>query len=265
MDEKYSQLRKFLGRYKKIAIAFSGGVDSSLLLYAAAKLDGLEVVAVTAVSELVPEWEIRAAKNLAAQLNVTHILVEPDPLAENLVRSNPPERCYYCKKIIIAAINQALLNENVDAIIEGSNLDDGSDYRPGSKAVKEAGLVSPFIECGFSKDDIRRVSEELGVTGWERPSCACLASRIPYGTELDAHLLKKIEKAEEALAAVGYAGARLRAHGDIGRLEVAPQMIEQAAQDHYSLSAIIKAAGFKYAALDLQGYRTGSLNEALNK
>lgn len=261
--EKYRRLLEFCANYKSVAIAFSGGVDSSLLLYAASQVDGLEVVAVTAVSDLVPAWEIAYAREFAKAHGVKHIEIHPEPLVELMVRSNPPERCYHCKKLIISEINKAISEYNVEAVFEGSNLDDKGDYRPGAQAVKEAGLVSPFLECGFSKADIREVSCYLGLKGWDRPSCACLASRIPYGTELCPDLLKRVEKAEVKLAALGFNGSRVRVHGDVARIEVPAEKILSAAKEHKQIQHIIIECGFTYAALDLNGYTTGSMNKNL--
>jgi len=188
--------------------------------------------------------------------------VQADVLAIGDVRENPPDRCYHCKHMIFTTLKRIAREEGLAAVCDGTNLDDHSDYRPGRKALKELGIVSPFEDCGFHKGDIRRISKIMGLPTWNLPAAACLASRIPHGDELSDAKLRQVERAEIALADMGYTAFRVRHHGDVARIELAPEQIVAAAADRERISKALHDCGYRYIALDVDGYRTGSLNPA---
>lgn len=265
LAEKYECLRALLAGLGRVAVAYSGGVDSSLLSFIATRELGGGAVALTADSVLTPPWEMVFAREFAAAHSIRHILIPLAPLAVEGVRENSPRRCYFCKQAVIAGLNSAAAGLGIETIVEGSNADDDNDYRPGYQAVREAGWRSPLKECGFRKSEVRALSRELGLQGADRPSCACLASRIPYDTELTEELLGRVAASEQELHALGFVGARVRIHGDIARIELAPADIARAAAGDMrgEITSRLRAQGFAYVTLDLLGYRTGSLNEGL--
>lgn len=245
-------------------VAFSGGVDSTLLLAACRVALGDRVLAVTALSETYPREEALAAERLAALLGVSHRVVESEELDLPEFRANPPDRCYYCKRELFSRLRRLALQVGMDHVCDGTNLDDRHDHRPGSRAAAELGVRSPLQEAGLGKTDIRALSRWLGLPTWDKPAYACLSSRFPYGTAITRERVARIGQAETELRALGLAQLRLRHHGDVGRLEVPPEDFERLmkAGTREAAAAIIKAAGFTYAAFDLEGYRTGSMNEA---
>lgn len=268
LEEKKAKLEAILHGYGKVAVAFSGGVDSAFLLTTAAKTLGPEaVLAVTAQAPNFPKDEDQYATHLCQELQVRQELVPVALLEVKEFVDNQPERCYYCKKALLRGIAEAATEWNFPVIADGGNVDDLGDYRPGLKAVREAGVVSPLAEAGFTKAEIRTSLKDLGIAIWDKPAAACLASRIPYGTPIDASLLQRVEEAETFLAKLGFIGVRVRHHGDLARIEVR-------AQDRFRLfepsvceqvDARLRDLGYRYVTVDLRGYRTGSLNEALEK
>ena len=265
LTEKHERLRALLAGRGRVAVAYSGGVDSSLLAFVASRELGEGAVALTADSVLTPPWEVDFARRFTAAHGIRHVLIPLLPLAVEGVRENSPRRCYFCKQAVIVALNSRAVELGVSAIVEGSNADDDNDYRPGYQAVCEAGWRSPLKECGFRKSEVRLLSRELGLQGADRPSCACLASRIPYGTELTEALLGRVAASEQDLHSLGFDGARVRIHGDIARIELAPADIVRAVDGDMrgEITCRLRALGFAYVTLDLLGYRTGSLNEGL--
>ncbi|MGE5509097.1 MAG: ATP-dependent sacrificial sulfur transferase LarE [Chitinophagales bacterium] len=264
LANKWDRLKGILIPLGKVAVSFSGGVDSTLLLLAVREALGPEqVLAVTARSHTLPDRELARARATAAELGVPHLELEIDELADPEFRQNPPDRCYHCKKTRLREMAKEAAARGFFTIVEGTNRDDLSDYRPGLKATEEAGARSPLLEAGLSKADIRELSRAFGLAGWDRPAAACLASRIPYGEEITPARLQMVEEAEDYLADLGFAPVRVRHHGDLARLEVAPadrgRLLEQADTVHERLTGL----GFKFVALDLAGYRTGSLNRTL--
>jgi uncharacterized protein len=217
-------------------------------------------MAVTVRSAFMADEEICRAAKLAAQIGIRHRVVAADVLGEANVRENPPERCYHCKRMIFEMLTRIASEEGLAVVCDGTNLDDHSDYRPGRRALKDLGVVSPFEDCGFRKADIRRLSKEMGLPTWGLPAAACLASRVPHGEELTEATLRQIERAEVAVAELGYAGFRVRHHGNLARLELASDDIPRAARESGALADALHACGYRYVALDLDGYRTGSLN-----
>jgi uncharacterized protein len=263
---KLARLKKIVARCGGALVAFSGGVDSTFLLSVARDVLGAKLLAVTVAFPAVPAAEVRAAKALARSLKVRHLIINADDvIGMEPFHANPPDRCYYCKTAILSkllAVAQAL---GFPCILEASNKDDVKDYRPGHKAVKELGAKSPLIEAGLTKADIRALSKRRGLPTWNKPSAACLASRIPYGETITREKLGRIEKGEAYLAGLGFGAVRLRHHGALARIEVPgseiPRLLRGGVRS--KVVAKMKSLGFRYITFDLEGYRSGSMNEAL--
>ena len=264
-DEKYEKLTSHLRRLGRVAVAFSGGVDSSFLLAAATETLGAgNTVGITVDSPALPRHELEDAVNLAARIGARHIILE-SPDIEDEVRKNPADRCYHCKKFEFGSILEEASRLGFPHVLDGSNADDTGDYRPGMKAVKELAVVSPLLEAGLTKNDIRELSREMGLPTWDKPAYACLYSRIPYGQEIKIEDLFRIEQSEKFLIKKGFRTSRVRCHGDIARIEVgrgeSAKLMEEPLRSE--LIAALKECGFRYVTLDLEGYRTGSMNEVL--
>ncbi len=259
LHNKLDILKKYLSNFNKIAIAFSGGIDSTFLLKVAHEIFGEETLAITINSPLNPIRELEAAIDFTNQNKINHKIINFDPFEIEGFKTNPTNRCYICKKSIFEKIMSEVEGHE---ILEGSNLDDEKDYRPGRAAINELGIKSPLKEALLTKEDIRKLSKEMGLQVWNKPSFSCLATRFPYNTLITEEMLLNIEKAEQFLIENDFNQVRLRHHDDIARIEICeedfPKMLEN--KRYEKINAYIKHLGYKYVTFDLAGYRTGSMN-----
>ena len=262
---KLDALKDNLRELGSLAVGFSGGVDSTFLLFMAHEVLGDWAIAVTEVDSGVPERERGEAKAFCEEHGIRHFVCDADPLGEEHYRYNSPDRCYYCKKRIFTEIARIARENGITHVAEGSNTDDLGDYRPGLKAVEELGVKSPLREAGLTKADIRAISKVLGLPTWDKPSYACLASRFVYGEEITQEKLRMIDLAEQFLIDRGFPEERVRIHGRLARIEVTPRDIPRLAADGIREEVVkrFRELGFMYVTLDLQGYRVGSMNEML--
>jgi uncharacterized protein len=264
---KYDKLKEYLASLGSAVIAFSGGVDSAFLLFAASEALGENAAAVTVSSVFTPAREIAEAREFCGRYGIRGEIIRAEPLEDEVIAGNPPDRCYYCKKKIFTLIKDYAGKGGFSAVAEASNTDDDSDYRPGHRAIAELGVKSPLRECGFSKAEIRILSKHFGLPTWNKPSLACLATRIPYGDMITAEKLAMAEKAEDYLKEKGFGQLRVRIHGDIARIELEEKDIPRVLQGglRREIYGEFKKTGFSYVTLDISGYRTGSMNEVLQK
>lgn len=265
MKERYEKLRAILKEMGSVVIGFSGGVDSTFLSYTAHDVLGDQALAVTAVSPTLPESEERDARDMAASIGIRHLVVHSTEFSDPEFVKNPKNRCYICKKIRFTALVNLAKQEGFHWVVDGGNVDDLGDFRPGMKALEEMAdaVRSPMIEAGITKADIRALSQELGLRTWNKQSAACLASRIPYGVELTPQRLSMIDKAEQYIAPYITGSLRVRYHGDVARIEVIEDEIPAILAHRKDIVQALRRCGFTYVSLDLGGYEMGSLNEVI--
>jgi uncharacterized protein len=263
---KQKALHELLGSAGPVMVAFSGGVDSSYLAHAAHRALGDRCLAVTAMSPSYPDSHRRLAEQIVAEFGIPHRFVDTHEMERADYRANRPDRCYFCKTELFEVLSRMGLELGFDAIAYGINTDDRGDFRPGHRAAEEHRVLSPLLDVGLSKSEIRLLSRAAGLPTAELPASACLASRLPYGTQVTPERLAQVEEGEERLRALGYRQVRLRHHGQLARIEIDPAELDRALAPDAARRILeaVKPLGFRYVALDLEGYRTGSLNEVLS-
>lgn len=267
LQEKYQLLKDNIKKRGSGAVAFSGGVDSTFLVKVVHEVLGDKMIAVTATSSTYPERELKEAIKYAKDMGVKHLIISSEELDIEGFASNPTNRCYYCKKELFSKIQAIAKEHNIEYVFDGSNIDDDGDYRPGMQAARELEVISLLKEAKLSKEDIRELSKELGLPTWNKPAFACLSSRFPYGNEITASKLKMVDEAEQFLLDMGIRQVRVRHHGEIARIEVAPDERVRFFDIEVmnKIGEQFKKIGFTYVTLDILGYRTGSMNEVLTE
>ncbi|CAG1014198.1 Pyridinium-3,5-bisthiocarboxylic acid mononucleotide synthase [Anaerolineales bacterium] len=263
LKSRWESLLDYFRKLDSVVVAFSGGVDSGLLCAAAYRALGERMLAVTVSSPVESLGDVESASRLAEQVGFPLRILDYDDLSNPEFVSNPPDRCYVCKLVRFQRLRQLATEAGFAVLVEGSNADDLSDYRPGRKAVTETGTVSPLLELGFSKDEIRALAKAFGLSVWDRPSAPCLATRFPYGSPITREGLRQVANGERYLHENGFRIVRVRHHGVMARLEVAPGEIKRLVAFREDVTAYFKSLGFTYISVDLSGYRLGSLNEVL--
>ncbi|HKH10919.1 MAG TPA: ATP-dependent sacrificial sulfur transferase LarE [Rubrobacter sp.] len=266
LERRLRELEEIVAPHGSALVAFSGGVDSSLALAVAARaLPAGNVLAVTSNNETYLPSELGLARDFAASLGVEHLVVNTRELDDPNYASNPTNRCYFCKSTLYSDLAALAGEKGYGCVVDGANKDDEGDYRPGRKAAKELGVVSPLSAAGVGKAEVRELAKLLGLPSWDKPALACLSSRFPYGQEITPEKLAQVARAEEFMRGEGFRQVRVRHHGEIARLEVGPEELERAFAEREKITAELLDAGFLYVTLDLAGYKPGSLNAALKK
>jgi uncharacterized protein len=264
IDDAYADLRQAIRALSRVAVAYSGGVDSTFLCRVSHDMLGDKALAITVISPMLPRSELEEAQRLAAAIGIRHILLHEEAI-DPAVAENPVDRCYRCKRLEFSVIAKAAADSGIAHILDGSNLDDLSDYRPGLRALAEMGIRSPLRDAGLRKADIRALSKRLGLPTWDKPAFACLASRIPYGERITSEKLRRIDAAESYLRRIGLRQVRVRSHQDCARIEVAREEREKLCDPSMmdEVAVQLKSVGFLYVCMELQGYETGSMNRTI--
>jgi len=262
-SDKLEDLKTLIGKRETLLISFSGGVDSSLLAYVAKDILGEKALCVILDSEILPRSELNHAEVLAKSLGLNYMVAGFSILADKEFKDNSPKRCYICKKISIQMLKNLAAQHGLHSIADGVNLTDYRDYRPGIKACEEEGIWHPFVDAKIIKEDIREIAHGLGLSIWDKPSSACLASRIPYGEEITVDNLSRVEKAEDHLKSLGFGQVRVRDHNHVARIELPCEEMQRALKLGDEIAEKLRDIGYRYVTLDLQGFRSGSMNEVL--
>lgn len=266
LQDKLENCQATLRSFQSVVVAFSAGVDSTFLLALAVEtLGGEKVLAAMGISPSLAGRERQAGRDLARRLGVELVEIETGELADPNYSANTPDRCFYCKSDLFSRLTALAAERGFRAVASGANADDTGDFRPGMKAAKEFGVHSPLMEAGLTKDDIREASRAMHLPTWDKPAMACLASRVPYGRKVTAEVLGRIESAEDVLKAMGFAQCRLRDHYPVARIEVPPDKLLAVVESRLRIVEALKSAGYTYVALDLEGFRSGSMNDVLPK
>lgn len=263
LQEKNRRLGEILREMKEVIVAFSGGVDSTFVLARAQQELGDRVLAVTAASEMFPQRELKEAVDLARQLKVRHEVIRIAELEQPDFVANNPDRCYHCKAGLYARLTRMAKERGIRWVLDGANMDDLGDFRPGRRAAEEYGIRSVLQEAGLYKEELRQLARGMGLPNWDKPSFACLSSRIPYGSPITLEKVKQLDRGEEALRRLGFRQVRIRHHGAIARIEVPREEFARVLEWADYITNVLKQQGFTYVTLDLQGYRSGSMNETL--
>lgn len=262
---KYDDLKANLAQYDSVIVAFSGGIDSSLVAYVAGEVLGKNALAVTSGSASLKRTDLALAEKLSTDWGISHEVIVTDELGKADYRANPTDRCFHCKTSLYSSLSDIATERGISIILNGTNLDDLGDHRPGLVAADNYEVKSPLVEAGFHKSDIRALANSLGLENANKPQAACLSSRFPYGTAINQALLAQVEAAETVLDDIGFSQYRVRHHGEVARLEVPAEQLQLAVEHHEELQQRIKDTGYRYVALDLGGFRSGSLNEGLDQ